>query len=125
MFNKRFLIIPIFESEHWTLVIVCYPDAISNYIINEDSRNHKEKGVKNGLNNAEKKKTLIFYFDSLRGRNPRCLDIITQYLICEFATKNGNDKIKEQLENNKFYKEIVENSIEEYYPNVSCTIFIM
>ena len=66
----------------------------------------------------EERKTIIYYFDSLGMNNPRCMEIIKQYLINEYAQRFGNSYLKEQLENNKVYQTNVNNYFkeEDYVP---------
>ena len=56
--------------------------------------------------------------------NPRCHEIIKQYLICEYADKCGNQCVKEYLDDNKIFKEIIDNAIEELCPNVSINVIL-
>ena len=129
------------------IVIICYPDAISNHIqelLKKINKQEKEKdyheniwGTKtktnydmdedieydnNYINNNniwdQKSKTIIYYFDSMGCNNPRCIEIIKQYLICEYVNKFGNAYLKQQIENNKYLREIIDSCIEEVYPTV-------
>jgi len=84
------------------MVIVCYPEVVANYFKNQFSD----------------KKTLIFYFDSLGLKNIKCVEIIKQYLVCEFTNKFGNDSLKEKIQNNGVYEDILKKCIDEYYPRV-------
>ena len=67
IFLKTYLIIPIFEFEHWTLVIVIYPQAILNYIITMQGKykNTKIEDSQIKIKNDHYSKTIIYYFDSL------------------------------------------------------------
>ena len=120
--GKKYLIIPIFENEHWVMVIVCYPDSIAGYIKSLiDVDNEKSERLVTTIN-GEKRKTSLYYFDSMGVKNARCLEIVKNYLVCEYVNKFGsslpNANIQEKLDDNKVYRDVMKSSILEIYPIV-------
>lgn len=61
IFSKKKLFIPIHIEDHWCLVYVCFP----------------QKSIK--------------YYDSMGGRNFKCLKLILKYLMLEHDDKKGED----------------------------------
>jgi hypothetical protein len=66
LFEKDFVVIPLFEDEHWSLVIVCYP---------------------NRLYSNDNQVPQVLFFDSLVIIHPIYQEIIKRYLLCELQHK--------------------------------------
>ncbi|KAJ8687565.1 hypothetical protein QAD02_023359 [Eretmocerus hayati] len=83
IFKKDFIIIPINRSEHWFLVVVCYPSMISSDVKKTDS-NFRDESCR----------PCIIIFDSmpyLRIRKTVVVQELKDYLKCEYAEKMGSD----------------------------------
>lgn len=75
IFSKDFILFPINEHYHWSLVIILYPDKIKNIFIDN--------------NNQSNDYPVILYLDSIKHLNSKCVQIIEKYLIYEYAIKNN------------------------------------
>lgn len=84
IFNFKIVIIPIYENNHWSLVIINGINLMNNLF---------DKSL---TNNWEKNKDVIFpeifYLDSYFSNNDRCVNIIKKFLFYEFKN-NFPDKI--------------------------------
>jgi len=68
IFEKDYLLIPIFGEEHWSLAVVCYPLHLFF---------------------ARSPQPALLYFDSLGLSNAQVKCLIVEFLLCEWSSKLG------------------------------------
>eukprot|EP00250_Pteridium_aquilinum_P012114 c20519_g1_i3 orf=1024-4113(+) len=86
IFDKDYLFIPIMQSAHWSLVIVCHPGYLSA-----------------GCQDAcDSKVPMILHFDSLEGCHTCVEEPIRNYLVEAWNERNGHNDGSEGLSTLKF-----------------------
>ncbi|XP_057789136.1 probable ubiquitin-like-specific protease 2B [Salvia miltiorrhiza] len=89
LFQKDYVLIPLCMSEHWSLIIICYPGQVALL------------GEKNMDGSTEV--PCILHFDSIKGRHAdaRIEETIRRYLFDHWKVKEGvNEQENERIENN-------------------------
>lgn len=124
IFNFKILIIPIYENNHWSLVIVNGINLMSNLF------------DKTLTNNWEKNKDVIFpeifYLDSYFSNNDRCVNIIKKFLFYEFKNNYPDKIFKSSVLSFCDVVSIKGVLIKRYYPRIpkqdnlfDCGIYIL
>jgi hypothetical protein len=78
IFSKDFLFVPICESLHWTLAIVCYPSAVASL---------DAPDAAGGPVDARGRRHTILYLDSMGGFLRPALRRLTDYLRLELRAR--------------------------------------
>jgi hypothetical protein len=123
-FQNEYVIVPINQDDHWSLLIICHPGKIENCFKKVENNNSE-----NPENSETPNYPLIIYLDSFYEDNARCRSIFKKYLYYEYAHKHL------QIENEEKIMEIINNThnyICEFVPNVpkqpncyDCGIFLL
>ncbi|XP_055316050.1 sentrin-specific protease 6-like isoform X2 [Sitodiplosis mosellana] len=108
LFEKDFVIVPINQSKHWFLAIICFPglkEPETNGAARKSSTTKSTKRTKakasssdeeaNDDENATTKRSCILIFDSMSsGVDRKVISVLREYLACEYKVKvtNGDDK---------------------------------
>ena len=118
IFKCKYIAIPIFESGHWSLVIICNPSLLKNVI--ENMRCRAEESVKSPV---------ILYFDSVYPENNKCISVIKRYLIIEYLRREGDNNVKDFVEENIDEIEIAIKSCSPKVPmqnnTFDCGIYVL
>ena len=104
VFGCRFIAIPIYENNHWSLIMIVNPGLIKQTF----------EEVRSNLDHSEGPS--IIYFDSFFPENDACVRIIKRFLIMEFRRKEGSGAFDKEIDNEIIEK--VENRISVHYPKV-------
>lgn len=87
IFNLDFIIVPIIEKNHWSLAIICFPWPEHVGIAAVDSAMNPP-GFKN---NGDTEKPCILIFDSLATDQTHIINMLRDYLNCEYEAKNAGE----------------------------------
>jgi Ulp1 family protease len=89
IFSKRFLFVPICDSLHWTLAILCRPAGIAELDDHEES-DIETVGERWGRDRKDLHITL--YLDSLGGYKKEAIERLGDYLRMEWRIKKGSPR---------------------------------
>ncbi|EDX01495.1 ubiquitin-like-specific protease 2 [Drosophila yakuba] len=84
IFDKDFIIIPFNDQAHWILAIICYPSLRGPVAYNDAESSNRSDDI-------PIKQPVILIFDSYPVYSrQRAIDILRDYLTCEYQAKNPN-----------------------------------
>jgi len=117
IFSKDFLIIPINENSHWSLVIVCYPGLVPA------THSEKDKDPANKKMPKKNGEPCIIYLDSLSGKK-KSIHKIRDYLKREWQARKAlqGEKVENFLDDKlPYYQPDVPNQANYY----DCGLFLL
>lgn len=104
IFDYNYLVIPIFEGNHWSIIIVTHPNKMKD--ISKDNF------------------PWIIYLDSYYEKNDKCIDIIKRFLYSEYALHNGIYSREDYFTKIKFIRTFIPKVPRQ--PNTfDCGIFML